>query len=503
MATYPCTAQSTKNKAKNILKSWSKLCQELIPIPAHASDDSQAAGISNMHDPHHETTQRPQLTEVHFNNVENIENIENINSITVPATPQPQASQRDDDSGSDWNDDPPLHTTFDFFDTNTEDNVNDMTEQAANNFTEESFETIDHHPDRSFVYTVHAIEEWVEDPSEEWCALSLDVLQEAKDFRSASVHLAAKGNLPDCRDLSLDFIFTMFVSSPDCFTGYLSQANRSLLEESIKPLKDEHWPDMSQSSLAAWCNKVTDVRYPTFKNILSLCTSFIQEALQSGNDDDLVASHIMTSLSPRLLRQTDSSLEDTFAHVYIDPIVDSLFSNPIFRQRWANQKLNASSSLKPDWVLYIKPRHTTHEVVTMEIKSPGKQNPAPPSDFVKMALEMKSMLLSMTNLKEMARTFGILVEGQTLRTFVMDNPSRHVFRLTELGSSSLITTLNQFGGFPLLIKQLIQIRDMALDTAKQLEAHDLAYAKGIGKRPLVSDDEVNSRRYTRQKRRSD
>ncbi|ORX49472.1 hypothetical protein DM01DRAFT_247979, partial [Hesseltinella vesiculosa] len=150
---------------------------------------------------------------------------------------------------------------------------------------------------------------------------------------------------------------------------------------------------------------------PSFKELVLVTSNFLNEAIKSDIDDDILATQIMVTLCPRLIRAMDSSLEDTFVHACIDPIIDSIFSHPLLQQRWANGKLQTTSH-KPDFVLYFKPWITTYEIMTMEVKSYGKRNTSPPSDFVKLGLEMKHMLATMADIENNARAYGILVEGR-------------------------------------------------------------------------------------------
>lgn len=73
--------------------------------------------------------------------------------------------------------------------------------------------------------------------------------------------------------------------------------------------------------------------------------------------------------------------------------------------------------MKPDWLAYVRPCKQKIDLVTCEVKPPGRQTYGHQSDFVKLGLEMRSMLNAMIDVisKEDALAFGILVEGKLLQ----------------------------------------------------------------------------------------
>ncbi|KAG1165548.1 hypothetical protein G6F36_013300 [Rhizopus arrhizus] len=159
-------------------------------------------------------------------------------------------------------------------------------------------------------------------------------------------------------------------------------------------------------------------------------TSFLAEAVASSDPNELLAADIIHTLAGRLIARENKRrmLEDTFAHKYLDAILETVFgSERRFRHDWANGSLlgikrkrqddnndgsessdadddeehagdqndndeNHSSLYKPDWVVYTKSRQSVTAVGVMELKVIYKRNPSYMTDFVKLAKQMKLIL---------------------------------------------------------------------------------------------------------------
>ncbi|CAO3588423.1 unnamed protein product [Absidia cylindrospora] len=100
--------------------------------------------------------------------------------------------------------------------------------------------------------------------------------------------------------------------------------------------------------------------------------------------------------APRLVkRMADDVSEGTFVHLYLDGILDGVFSTePMLHQEWANGWLSSSKSesskvSKPDWVVYVKPWWQRCDVAVCEVKSVNKMCPPSVSDFVKLGFQMQ------------------------------------------------------------------------------------------------------------------
>ncbi|KAF7720558.1 hypothetical protein EC973_007495, partial [Apophysomyces ossiformis] len=95
------------------------------------------------------------------------------------------------------------------------------------------------------------------------------------------------------------------------------------------------------------------------------------------------------------------------------------------------------------------------DLVVCEVKPSDKAGPGPISDFVKFALEMRSIinLLAKLGVPE-PRVFGILVKARR------------------------ISDLMEFGCFLALFNTLVKIKNMAADNASKVQVVELNNARG-------------------------
>ncbi|CAO3597877.1 unnamed protein product [Absidia cylindrospora] len=101
------------------------------------------------------------------------------------------------------------------------------------------------------------------------------------------------------------------------------------------------------------------------------CFDILIKAHEKGDPTDILATNILYNLAPRVARKRDTYLiEDTFMHLYLDSLLEELFStDDVFYQSWSNSSLESSSNMKPDWMNYIRPWHTKIDITTCEVKA--------------------------------------------------------------------------------------------------------------------------------------
>ncbi|KAG0183841.1 hypothetical protein DFQ28_000770 [Apophysomyces sp. BC1034] len=137
------------------------------------------------------------------------------------------------------------------------------------------------------------------------------------------------------------------------------------------------------TELLAWCHSLSMFER-NWRSLKSKCSDLVQEA-KTMDETDQLATYVLFNLlkkkklvtqfrinsAPRLSRKVDT------AHFVEDSANSSLESNP---------------QLKPDWTLYVKPWHTKIDLATCEVKPPGKPGSSDLSDFVKLGVELRTML---------------------------------------------------------------------------------------------------------------
>ncbi|KAG1508503.1 hypothetical protein G6F52_011373 [Rhizopus delemar] len=145
-------------------------------------------------------------------------------------------------------------------------------------------------------------------------------------------------------------------------------------------------------------------------------------AAADTDNDDLLAAETIQALSGRLIRTSHGKrmLEDSFAHQYLDPILETIFgSDECLKQDWANgallptmkRKRNddddnaimddgddnnteadvdknrdvAETVYKPDWAVFANGNPVITVIGTLELEVLYKRNPGYMSDYVKLA----------------------------------------------------------------------------------------------------------------------
>ncbi|KAG1274607.1 hypothetical protein G6F64_015090 [Rhizopus arrhizus] len=86
-----------------------------------------------------------------------------------------------------------------------------------------------------------------------------------------------------------------------------------------------------------WCQQAEDLLAcsPSWRDLKMWCVDLLSKACKSDNEVDLIAD-ILYNITPKLLKcAEDSKLEDTFAHSFVDPIIEAVFgSADIFQRHW-------------------------------------------------------------------------------------------------------------------------------------------------------------------------
>ncbi|KAG1544971.1 hypothetical protein G6F49_010936 [Rhizopus delemar] len=318
-----------------------------------------------------------------------------------------------------------------------------------------SFLSDDYHPTRTYKHMYEYIPDWPDCEEEEELTIDdVNICQELKQFRATSSHLTAtQGNIRDIRILSLYLIFPFMLSTNDSVTKYMPQSTRVLKLR-------VGWMEMK--------NK---------------CNEIITDATKSKDTNDLIASFIFFELVPRLTKEVDANEtgEDTFIKNYINCFFDNIFSvDNHFYQPWANIILinTNDSQYKPDWFAYVKPWIKKFKLATCEIKPPSKVGRGDISDFVKLGIEIRDMLDEILNIGvDDASVVGILIEGKQVSTYAMNTKSG-VFRMIQLGEYNVIEKLSELGHFPALFTGLMQVKNIALDTARAIEKIEREHSLG-------------------------
>ncbi|KAI8388225.1 uncharacterized protein BYT42DRAFT_611294 [Radiomyces spectabilis] len=116
------------------------------------------------------------------------------------------------------------------------------------------------------------------------------------------------------------------------------------------------------------------------------------------------------------------------------------------------QEQESVTKLKASWILYANSGSALYAVGIMELKVDYKRSSNHMTNFVKLAKEMKRILLELICLGVQAPLVcGILIEGDRYETFAMDLAYKDIYRMMQLAKATLCTSLRVFGLFPVVL----------------------------------------------------
>ncbi|KAI8388227.1 uncharacterized protein BYT42DRAFT_559379 [Radiomyces spectabilis] len=288
--------------------------------------------------------------------------------------------------------------------------------------------------------------------------------------------------LTDVELLVLDHIYFFASEYKDSVPGFELNAHRRIIQDI--PLMNQE--KMKMESLVRWCSKIAEVQLPSWLSMKRITLSFLNEANQSEEHNQVIAAEIIHRLAPRLLQpESVHMLEDTFVHRYLDVILETIFGwEPRFRCAWVNgisfpskvqyreehnldpcnedgeeQEQESVTKLKASWILYANSGSALYAVGIMELKVDYKRSSNHMTNFVKLAKEMKRILLELIYLGVQAPLVcGILIEGDRYETFAMDLAYKDIYRMMRLAKATLCTSLREFGLFPVVFNDMMQFK---------------------------------------------
>ncbi|KAI9007885.1 hypothetical protein CLU79DRAFT_536084 [Phycomyces nitens] len=270
---------------------------------------------------------------------------------------------------------------------------------------------------------------------ENWIIDDLLVSNMLHSFRDQVVIRHDKGQaLSDSDLLALDYIFP-FAKDVNESTPIFTGAQHKAVITDIEVMQDS---GKTNQFAIKWCSDLAKMDTPSWRDVKLATAKCICTAVDTDNDDDLLAAEIIHALSGRLIRNNHEKhmLEDSFAHQYLDPILETIFgSDECLRQEWANDILlpmmkrkrndndsntdvdnskDAETVYKPDWAVFANGNPVVIMTGTLELKVSYMRNPGCVSDYVKLAKEMKLVLHQLIHLGVIRPiACGILIQGMS------------------------------------------------------------------------------------------
>ncbi|KAI7880801.1 uncharacterized protein EV154DRAFT_450611 [Mucor mucedo] len=376
--------------------------------------------------------------------------------------------------------------------------------------SDDSQKSEDYHPQRSRNYTVDKI---CEDPGSPQDSILMSQLRE---FRHRSVELSKidVNQISDLRLLSLDFIYLFSEEIDKSVTKYLgTEGHLSHVPEfacdrpkDIDPVtfnwcmklanfrfndNNNKWMELQKTTIAMLNEAITNYDKPVVQvaNLLHTVSVPIFPSTSGHCHTDTQAFFNFNCRAPRLLiNPNESKVEDTHIHNFVSYIIKLVFGiEDILKHEWANGRLHSEKTgkFKPDYVAYVRTRSTRHDLTIAEVKPTESSSRKPPSDLVKLGQQMKLMLNNLVSYKiPNPVVCGILVEGKKCSLYKMDIVGPAFYRMVHVVSFSLCTNKSEVSLIPNMFMWMSCLKDITIETAKQIEQTEIARAKGKGKRKL-------------------
>ncbi|KAG2206919.1 hypothetical protein INT45_001264, partial [Circinella minor] len=319
-------------------------------------------------------------------------------------------------------------------------------------------------------------------------AEAYDISQRCFGFKENTKKMKdSPANLSDMRLLALNDIYLFKDNIDASLTRYFGlDVHTSILSTwDLKPFLPE--PSIKAAS---WCSQLGIDPPNDFMSCVSRCSDFMTEATMSKNVVDIHTAHILSSFLPILINgSSDKAIEDSYVHHYLSPIILSIFeSDRRLKTRWANGndiKKHDPVSYKPDFCVYTHTINIKCVILIAEFK-PTENNSAVESDEVKLGRQMKAAYNDLVeNRIPNPIVCGILAQGKCMSNYVMDMISPQLYRFRKNSEVDLCFALSQLDSLPAIVLRLLQLKNVALETAIKSETTILSNTENMHRSPHI------------------
>ncbi|KAI7873714.1 uncharacterized protein EV154DRAFT_527817 [Mucor mucedo] len=276
--------------------------------------------------------------------------------------------------------------------------------------------------------------------------------------------------LSDIRILAVNDIYLFDKKYASSISKYFSLGVHNALKPSL--LFEKYHPENGNRCFD-WCIGIEVSPPHNWHSSLILCAKMLSDACESENVLDLHTAHVLAFILPIFVNgQPDCSIEDSFVHNYISPLLSSVFSSdPLLNMKWAKGKLanDSNASYKPDFQVFNLSGSVKCIVLIAEFKH-SEQNSYVESDLLKLGKQMKLTLNKLiSDGINNPKVCGVHREGLNLNTYVMDLISPKVYRMINVAKVKLFVNLDQISLLPRVLAHLICLKNIALETSQKIE----------------------------------
>ncbi|KAI9495383.1 hypothetical protein BDB00DRAFT_246147 [Zychaea mexicana] len=318
------------------------------------------------------------------------------------------------------------------------------------------------------------------DSDAKWKIEGVNWSEQLLKVRVESEKKAKKGlNLPDFRELSLNYVFLFSKIMNQSVTRRFGSESHESVWGSL-PLINK----LTLSAKAAsWTKKMlnmatTATPKPNLRDFKKATSKWMVEACDDDDDELLVFGDLLHRSVPRLLSATISeTVEDTFVYNTVSDMLNVVFGeDQKLLHEWVNKKLpdtEANITMKPDFVAATKPAKRTVYLFSVEIK-PSRRTSDDDicEDRVKLGNQMKTMMQTLESFHiENAQTIGLLIQGYDCTLYLMDNVYKPIYRMIEMYSFSLPKTIEEISVLEHAVECLLSCKAVVERNANEVEKH--------------------------------
>ncbi|KAI9257183.1 hypothetical protein BDA99DRAFT_515763 [Phascolomyces articulosus] len=303
-----------------------------------------------------------------------------------------------------------------------------------------------------------------------WIVGEINVIEKCEQYAARTLEqIESLKSMSDTRILALNRIFLFADDINKSVSAYFGSGKHEQIVDSLGIMDNLK---TASDKVNAWCATCGLVRYSSWINVQRKTIGYLNEALASENEFDLVIANILHRLLPPFaINGTSNGIgEDSYVHIVLAPLLELTFDfERSMNHMWANVSLQENKNLKPDYALYVNGLSKRFVVLVAEFKPPGGKDRME-SDLVKIGNEMRFMVNRLVKLGvESPVVGGILVNKNTLSTYKLEIRGAEVYCMVQLSSIKLFTNVLEFSLIPTITSYLHQLKDITKETAIKVQ----------------------------------
>ncbi|KAI9271559.1 hypothetical protein BDA99DRAFT_500379 [Phascolomyces articulosus] len=321
--------------------------------------------------------------------------------------------------------------------------------------------------------------------NEMWIDKSHNISKSLFNFRKQSINEAKKHtkSLSPRRELSLSHVY-LFAFDEDQ-SAYPFRSNSLSVKRNVSYEKlTEEADDWCRAIVWALMDAAQNEEDDDSWKIRSMVIGYMLKATEMRSKPLLYISETLYHLATTPQQWNLNPTEDTHVHAHVTPVINAIFTKDSqFIYNWANTSLEATRNIStssvgnsvdgseverllPDFMASVKVQGRVFDLLAVEVKPPKKGG----HDLQKLGRELKIMIDALVTAKVANPIVcGIVVEGSSVRTYMLQLRYNGIYEMIQLQDVDLITKYSQLSQLPLIIAAFTQVKTIISLTAKEVK----------------------------------